>query len=212
MNPEHASGMRQVAVAVGEDALDVFPLNSRQRLGRRCGWLHRLGPFKGGEDLIGVDGFGEVAEQTPPPEGRSMQKRASPGSVDPRLCHSYGRKCARTAAFPTASSALRPARTVVSTPETGRSTTTPAARSRGPADIRDTGVPKPHADQPHEGEGSQDGDKADERRHETGTIVTARAGQSRAAGPRRSGRESEGAHTSTAARTIRPVRTPPSGG
>ena len=40
--------------------------------------------------------------------------------------------------------------------------------ARAPADVRDTGIPKPHADHPHEGQGRQDGAKADERRHDAG--------------------------------------------
>lgn len=41
-------------------------------------------------------------------------------------------------------------------------------KADAPADIRDTCIPTPHADHPHEGQGSQDGAKADERRTDTG--------------------------------------------
>ena len=37
-----------------------------------------------------------------------------------------------------------------------------------PADVRHARILKPQAEHPHEGQGSQDGAKADERRHETG--------------------------------------------
>ena len=39
MDPEHARGLRQVPLAVGKDALNVFPFNTRERL---CCWLGRL--------------------------------------------------------------------------------------------------------------------------------------------------------------------------
>ena len=40
--------------------------------------------------------------------------------------------------------------------------------AEAPADIRDTRIPTPDADHPHQGQGRQDGAKADKRRHETG--------------------------------------------
>ena len=40
--------------------------------------------------------------------------------------------------------------------------------AEAPADVRDTRIPKPHAEHPHEGQGRQDGAKTDERRHDAG--------------------------------------------
>ena len=58
---------------------------------------------------------------------------------------------------------------LVSTPATGRQYNHASMHeTEAPADIRDARIPKPHAEHPHEGQGSQDGAKADERRHETG--------------------------------------------
>ena len=86
-------------------------------------------------------------------------------------------------------------------------------KAEAPADIRDTCIPTPHTDHPHEGQGRQDGAKTDERRPDPGhDRASERAGRLRAASLRISRREPEEAHTSRAARTIRPVRTRQSGG
>ena len=101
----------------------------------------------------------------------------------------------------------------MSTPVTGSSTTTPAARSRGPSRYPRHSHPEAAALIIHTRVSAvRIVPRPMSAAMRPVTIVTERAGRSRAAGPRRSGREPAGAHTSRAARTIRPVRTRPSGG
>ena len=63
MDAELLGGKRDVAAAVGEHALNVFPLDARQaRHGRKIVRHRRIGGerFEGGDNLIGVHGLAEV--------------------------------------------------------------------------------------------------------------------------------------------------------
>src|SRR6186997_655426 len=46
-----------------------------------------------------------------------------------------------------------------------------STKPRPPADVRDTGIPQPHAEDPDEGRGSQNGTQPDDRRHGAGHRV-----------------------------------------
>ena len=61
MDSEHPRGLRQVALAVGKDPLNVFPFNTGERLCCRLGRLLCRGSIERRHDLARVNRLGQIA-------------------------------------------------------------------------------------------------------------------------------------------------------
>ena len=74
MDSEDSRGLRQVAVAVGKDALNVFPFNTGERLCRGFGRLLCRGAIERRHNLVRIDRLGQIARGVQPCPAESCRQ------------------------------------------------------------------------------------------------------------------------------------------